>query len=120
MDPRHVKERASLVFEGVVTEVYDSGIANELVATIDVQRVWKGKVGRRVSVHFVRSLDGPHFDTDGRIIVFARPQTPDQRKEAGLPGDAPHRSNWVPACEGVADPSEAVIKRLGRWRAPSS
>jgi hypothetical protein len=109
-----------LVFEGTVSEVYDSGIANELVATIDVQRVWKGNVGRRVSVYFVPSIDGPHFDTDGRIIVFARPQTPDLRNAANLPREAPHRTTWVPPCGGVADPNEALIKELGRSRAPSN
>lgn len=119
-DLRLAKDRASLVFEGTVTEVYESGIANELVATIDVQRVWKGNVGRRVVVYFVRSIEGPEFDTDGRIIVFARPQTPDLRKLAGLPEDAPHRTNWVPMCEGGVVPSEAVIKELGRFRTPSN
>jgi hypothetical protein len=116
---RRAKDRASLVFEGTVTEVYDSGVANELVATIDVQRVWKGDVGQRVSVYFVPSYEGPNFDTGRRTIVFARPQTPDLRKLANLPEDAPHRTNWVPLCEGAVDPSEAVIKELGRSHVPS-
>ena len=117
---RRAKDRASLVFEGTVTEVYDSGIANELVATINVERVWKGEVGRRVSVYFMPSYEGPDFDTGRRTIVFARPQTPDLRKLANLPQDAPHRTNWVPMCEGAVDPNEAVIKELGRSRPPSS
>ena len=119
-EPRRAKERASLVFEGIVTEVRESGIANEFVATIDVQRVWKGDAGRRVSVYFVRSDEGPNFDTGSRTIVFARPQTPDLRKIAGLPHDAPQRSNWVPMCEGGAVPNEAIIKELGRSHPPSN
>ena len=47
------------------------------MATLDVQRVWKGKVGQRITVYFVGSLYGPTFDTDSRVIVFAQPHTPD-------------------------------------------
>jgi hypothetical protein len=120
IDPRRAKEHATTAFEGTVRELYSSGIGNELVATLEVHRVWKGKVGRQMTVYFVRSIDGPEFDTDGRFIVFTYAQTSELRKSAGVPSESPHRSNWVPSCEGVAEATEATVKLLGRSRVPAS
>jgi hypothetical protein len=118
LKPRDAKKRAAKVFEGVVAEVYESGNGKELAATLDVERVWKGTVRRRITVYFVQSLDGPYFHAGRRVIVFAQPQTPELRNLASLSPDSPHRSDWVPPCQCLAEPREETVKQLGRSRAP--
>ena len=115
------KKVAHTVFQGTVRDVSKTGIGNEVAVTLQVERVWKGKVRRQVTVYFVPSIDPPQpedFDTGRAVIVFTHRLTPSGRKEARLPA-GPQRTNWVQRCGGPVAPTEATIKQLGRSRAPS-
>src|SRR5688500_15910927 len=48
---RTTKKEAGLVFEGTVSKVEE--LQNDVIeVTMDVHRVWKGKVGKQATVHY--------------------------------------------------------------------
>jgi hypothetical protein len=111
--PAYARDGAALAFEGTVTklEVLES---YERMATLDVVRVWKGKPAKKTDVFFILgSSNSPQIELGKRYLIFARPRTPEERQQAGLPPFAPHREAWVPMCSGVLQPSEAAYKELG-------
>ena len=89
----------------------------EYAATLTVNRVWKGHVGKEMTVYFVVIPNGPFFQKDHRSIVVANRQT--SRQSGGLDPAAPLRDAWVEPCSGFAWDNPDVLK-LGRSRRPSS
>jgi hypothetical protein len=118
LSPRDMKRYAAFVFDGTVTSI-ESLETGEYVATLEVHRVWKGKVPANVSVYYVQTIDGPSFEERQRTIIFAAPQTASIRKNYHLPATAPHRTFWVGSCSGLSPDDHVSIKQLGRSRKPS-
>jgi hypothetical protein len=112
------KRYAAFVFDGTVTalERLETG---EYMATLDVHRVWKGKVPTKVSVYYVASIDGPSYNERQRTIIFAVPHTAKYVEDFHLPATAPHGTLWVPSCLGLSPDDHVSIKQLGRSRKPS-
>jgi hypothetical protein len=113
-----VKRRATLVFEGTVTEVTPS--EGEYAAEMHVHRVWKGKTSSETTVYFQPSVDGPRLIKGDRRVVFAEPLDPIARKSYGLPPDGPPRSQWVHSCGGSLPPEDSAVRQLGRSRQPDA
>jgi hypothetical protein len=118
LSAKAAKDYAAFVFDGTVTAV-ERLETGEYMATLDVHRVWKGKVPARVSVYYVRNIDGPSFNEGQRTIIFALPQTAKIREDFGVPATAPQRTFWVLPCSGLSSDDHASIKQLGRSRKPS-
>jgi hypothetical protein len=120
--PRHdvhaAKRDATLVFEGTITRLHFLGTV-ETAATIDVHRVWKGKTSKHTTVYFAPRREGLGLGERDVVVIFARPQTPDLRKEDRVPPDSPQRSIWIPHCDGAMSSTKTLIKQLGPWRPPS-
>lgn len=116
---RSMKRDAVFVFYGTVRKIEQVG-AGEHAATIDVDRVWKGKVSKNMTVYYMLTMNGPWIEEGKRLVIFARPQTPTTRKALGLPPDAPLRDVWVPGCSGTATPDnfDDLFEKLGRSRKP--
>ena len=112
-----LKSRAAQVFEATVTSVKPLE-HHEVVATLDVHRIWKGDASRATTVYFVLELDGPVIEDGKRYIFFTEPLNPDARKVFGLPEDHPRRADWVPPCTGPRPPDESTVKQLGPSRTP--
>src|SRR5688572_27749897 len=72
MSPAQLKQRAALVFDGTVVklELVDPTSDLEHKATIEVARVWKGTVRKKLTTYFVQNLDGPVVKTGTRYIFF--------------------------------------------------
>jgi hypothetical protein len=117
-DVHAAKRDATLVFEGTITRRRFLGTV-ETEATIEVHRVWKGKTLKHTTVYFAPRREGLSLGERDVVVFFARPQTPDLRKEDGLPPDSPQRSIWIPHCDGAMSSSKTLIKQLGPWRPPS-
>ena len=109
------KRDARVVFEGTVTNV-EHLRGRERAATLTVHRVWKGDVPPEITVYFVPSLDGPSFDNAQRRIVFAGPQSQQDRRDVGA--DAPYREAWVRPCSGSQVVEDETVRQLGRARPP--
>jgi hypothetical protein len=109
---------ATLVFEGTITRRRFLGTV-ETAATIDVHRVWKGKTSKQTTVYYAPRREGLSLGERDVVVIFARPQTPDLRKEDGIPPDSPQRSIWIPHCNGAMSSTKTLVKQLGPWRPPS-
>ena len=114
MSVRSRKQSAAFVFDGTVTKVDQIGLTHESMATIEVDRVWKGNVQKHTTVYFERGIDGPVIEAGTRLVFFVSGQG------HGSAESAPIRNRWVAPC-GQAEPSnnEPTIKELGRSRKPS-
>jgi len=78
---RAILPYADTVFSGTVTDVTDlSGVIDRFV-TFDVDRVWKGPVTKRFSIHsFDLTMDRYSFDVGRKYLVFAhKPRSEDER-----------------------------------------
>jgi hypothetical protein len=121
IDARTTKQRSTLVFEGTIrnAEQLDNG---EIGITMDVHRVWKGKVGKQVTVYLPAQSPwgAPHppppvttrFKAGERFIVFTNAAF------EGRPQLAQRRTSWIDPCYGLKRPDADVIKQLGRSRKP--
>jgi hypothetical protein len=111
------RDQSTLAFEGRVIKL--ELVENESKATLEVKQVWKGKPARKTEVFFVvNSSNSSHIDLGKTYLIFARPRTVEERQEARLPPDSPHREAWVPDCYGVKDAFQENIKALGPSRPP--
>jgi len=72
---------ADAVFSGTATDVTDLSGALDRFVTLDVDRVWKGPVTKRFSIHtFDLTADRYSFDVGRKYLVFAHsPRTEDER-----------------------------------------
>jgi hypothetical protein len=113
----NLKRRATRVFEATVTSIKSSAHI-EMLATVNVHRVWKGDARSDATVYFIPSIDGPVLEDGKRYIFFVQPLNDAARKAHGFPADY-QRSEWVPPCDGVALPDDRLVKQLGRSRKPT-
>ena len=113
------KKRSVFVFEGTVKQIAQLD-GQEFAADIQTHRVWKGKVPTTTTVHFVFTLDGPHFKEGERFVIFGVRETA-QRKEdfPGLKGEAHKETIWVNPCTSTGRPTPEIVQRLGRSHKPS-
>lgn len=151
-DVRALAEKAPIVFRGRVVKVSSSGenprhkIAMDSIATIEVDRLYRGKVPAKSSLHFVYSglpqgnngHDCIDFQADTYWLVFAVEK--DGRLElfddcegalaiSSLLGPDLKDAGWLPQMEadflaGLNDSNPAArvasIQRLGGLKLPSS
>ena len=122
IDARTTKQRAALVFEGIITKAEELE-NDEIEITMDVQRVWKGDVSNRIIVYYPAGpLWGSPESTPRatttwlkageRLVVFTNAGF------EGRPQLAQHRKAWIAPCYGFKRPDADVIKQLGRSRKP--
>src|SRR5215510_9405208 len=111
------KQQAAFIFDGTVVNVEQIGGGREGMATVEVHRVWKGKVRKATTVYFqLFGTDGPSIRPNTRMVFFAEhghPELDAGRKPA-------IRDVWALGCGWtVPFDDEANVKQLGRWRRPS-
>jgi len=70
------------VFSGRVREI--TTVTAGQIATIDVDRVWKGAVPARVVVYYTAIFDGIALQLQERYLVFAGIQSPAERARFGV------------------------------------
>jgi hypothetical protein len=118
----HYKKHADLIFSGAIRELRDLDWRRTLV-TFEVDRVWKGNVGKRVVLHQVLSIDSFRFvgtPPGKEYLVFASRLEPAQRALFELTARTDAFS--VPICGGgtraLLEVDQDTLRKLGRARNP--
>jgi len=118
----HYKKHADLIFSGAIRELRDLDWRRTLV-TFEVDRVWKGNVGKRVVLHQVLSIDSFRFvgtPPGKEYLVFASRLEPAQRALFELTARSDAFS--VPICGGgtraLPEVDQDTLRKLGRARNP--
>src|SRR4051812_18187370 len=100
------KRFADLVFSGTVTGLQQLDDRHAVV-TVDVDRVWKGTVGRHVVLYGIHdSIDSYAFSVGTEYLVFAKRLMPEQR--VGFSFGEREIAFGVPTCGGGTQPLERV------------
>ena len=113
------KREAGVVFDGTVSEI--EPVQGGWAATMDVHRVWKGKVAARVTAYYRISIDGPVFKKGQRAVHFGQIKTGKELPDLPtlIPAGAPVGSIWIPPCSGLSVEDRDSIKKLGRASKPA-
>ena len=72
------------VFSGRVRDITTVTFGASQIATIDVDRVWKGAVPARIVVYYTAVFDGIALQPQERYLVFAYIQSPTERTGFGI------------------------------------
>jgi hypothetical protein len=116
--PKDWKKHTPFVFEATIRELIPVG-QYEMAAKIETHRVWKGTVPTQTSIHFLPNIDGPHFRTGERYVIFGVEET-DAAPPLSSFGNQAHRGTiWVNPCTPTQISSPRLIEQLGRSRKPS-
>src|SRR5262249_17550301 len=120
---RAVMPYADIVFSGTVTEVVDLSGELDRFITFDVDRVWKGPVTKRFSIHgFDLPLGRYTFDVGRTYLVFAhKPRTDEERTLLRvLPSE--RETFVVGICGGgtrsLNEATQSKLTELGSGRTP--
>jgi len=117
---KHYLKSADLVFSGRIQGLEQRDSIRTIV-TFDVDRVWKGEVGRRLVLHqAVENIDSFRFvqgAIGAKYLVFATRLDARQRQEFELPERAD--AFGIPTCGGGTrkiDANDPILRQLGRGR----
>jgi hypothetical protein len=109
-----------LIFKGTVLSVTPLGDPDRTVGfrvIVDVERVWKGSVGKRVELYDDLNAENPYFEVGHSSPVFARTLVnPETRRRLGLAGTAPPVLTAVPCTDHFSE--LAITSALGPGSAP--
>ena len=118
----HYVKYADLVFSGTIDELEQLDSTRTIV-TFEVDRVWKGNVGRQIVLH--QALEGIDSfrligaSTGSKYLVFANRLNAQQRQQFEL--SERQDAFGIPICGGGTQPldsDDTVLRRLGRGRTP--
>jgi hypothetical protein len=113
-----LKRMADFVFEGQVIKV-EGRDRPQVIGTVDVSRVWKGKVTKRMTVWYEPSIDGPTLKEGGQHIFFAQISDAKTAKARGVP-EGPPGAVRIPPCQGATGGNEQEVRSLGRSHPPDT
>ena len=97
---------APIIFAGTavsITPINPPGEPNTLMGTkitFDVDRVWKGSVGKRVDLYMLLSPENPNFAVGRRSAVLARYLSREEKQRLGL-GDTEAPVLTAMICTGI-------------------
>jgi hypothetical protein len=113
-----------IIFAGTavsITPITPIGEPNILMGTkitFDVDRVWKGIVGKRVDLYMGLSAENPSFEVGRRSPVFARGLIREEKQRLGL-GDTEAPVLTAIACTGALSVSE-ITATFGAGKSPEN
>jgi hypothetical protein len=108
------------VFSGTVSDIEESAGAAAHVVTFDVQRVWKGTLTKRVSLHQLNTTEAVPFSAGVPYLIVAYRLPPEKRELSGTIqratsfGVAPCVSRTLEQAERLGDLRELGPGRLLR------
>lgn len=121
---KHYKRHADLVFSGTIREIQQLDSIRTVV-TFDVDRVWKGDVGRQIRLHqVVESIDSFRFvgaTVGSKYLVFATRLDSRQRQAFKLSEN--QDTFGVPICGGGTHKlgaNDTMLRQLGPGREPAA
>jgi hypothetical protein len=120
MTPKMLRDAPSseLVFAGTVLEVTQIGESGAK-ATFDVERVWRGKVPKRIDVFmwFLACAEAPQYQKgQSYVVVVQRLEDKRAREGVGLGGSDVIAFTGVPCSAGHT--VEEFVRQLGRGKPP--
>lgn len=120
---KHYLKSADLVFSGTIQGL-ERRDSTRTSVTCDVDRVWKGEVGRRLVLHqAVDNIDSFRFvqgAIGAKYLVFATRLDARQRQDFERPARAD--AFGIPTCGGGTrkiDANDPILRQLGRGRHPN-
>ena len=119
---KHYVKYADVVFSGTIEEL-EQPDATRTIVTFEVDRVWKGHVGRQIVLHHaLEQIDSFRLigaSTGSMYLVFATRLNARQRQQFEL--SERQDAFGIPICGGGThklDADDEMLRQLGRGRKP--